>query len=150
MILHHTYPPPKSSSKRPDVSYSTKQQTLHLYDTIYRFFIHSNSYPIPLRNIWHSNMDKQLQANSRSQPTAQVVNQDRRRCDVVLVDKARRSVMQLTESGSTHRAHAGSQNSSPPWSVRCLLARPSKRPQRDSLYTVAYNDHEADQDKDGQ
>lgn len=95
-------------------------------------------------------MHKQPQANSRSQPTARVANQNRRRRDVVPVDKAARSGTQPTESGSTHGAHSGARKSSPPRIVRRLLARPAKRARRDTLHTVAYNDHEADQDEDGQ
>jgi len=95
-------------------------------------------------------MHKQLQANSRSQPTAQVANQNRRRGDVVPVNKAARSGTQPTESGSTHSAHSGARKSSPPRIVRRLLAPPAKRPRRDTLHTVAYNDHKADQDEDGQ
>jgi len=94
-------------------------------------------------------MHKQPHANSHSQPTARVANQNRRRRDVVPVDKAARSGMQLTESGSTHSAHSGARKSSPPRIVRPLLARPAKRPGRDTLHTVAYNYHEADQDEDG-
>jgi len=132
------------------VFYSTKQHTLHLYHTIYRFFIRPNSYPIPLSNVQHSNMHKQPQANSCSQPTARVANQNRRRRDIVPVDKAARSGTQPTKSGSTYSAHSGARKSSPPRIVRRLLARPAKRPRRDTLHTVAYNDHEADQDEDGQ
>jgi len=95
-------------------------------------------------------MHKQPEANSCSQPTAQVANQNRRRRDVVPGDKAARSGTQPTESGSTHSAHSGAWKSSPPQIVRRLLARPAKRPQRDTLHTVAYNDHKADQDEDGQ
>jgi len=130
------------------VTYSTKQHTLHLYHTIYRFFIRPNSYPKPLSNVRHSNIHKQPQANSRSQPT--VANQNRGRHDVVPVDKAARSGTQPTESGSTHSAHSGARKSCLPWIVRRLLARPAKCPRRDTLHTVAYNDHEADQDEDGQ
>ena len=121
------HPPPKSQRIRPDVSYSTKQHTLHLYHTIYGFFMPRNSYPIPLSNVWHSNMHKQLQANSRSQPTARVANQNRPRHDDVPVDKAARSGTQPTESGSTHNAHSGARKSSPPRIVRRLLVRPAKR-----------------------
>jgi len=95
-------------------------------------------------------MHKQPQANSRSQPTTWVANQNRRRRDVVPVDKTARSGTQLTESGSPDGAHSGARKSSPPRIVRRLLARPAKRPRRDTLYTVAYNDHKADQDEDGQ
>jgi len=95
-------------------------------------------------------MHKQLQANSSSQPTARIANQDRHRCDIVPVDKAPRSGTQPPESGSTHSAHSGARKSSPPQIVRCLLARQAKRARRDTLHTVAYNDHEDDQDKDGQ
>jgi len=95
-------------------------------------------------------MHKQPQANSRSQPTAWVANQNRHRRDVVPVDKTARSGTQPTESGSTHSAHSRARKSSPPHIVRRLLARPAKRPRTDTLHTVAYNDHEADQDEDGQ
>jgi len=95
-------------------------------------------------------MHKQPQANSCSQPTARVANQKRPRRHVVPVDKAGRSGTQPTESGSTHSAHSGARKSSPPQIVRRLLPRPAKRPRRDTLHTVAYNDHEADQDEDGQ
>jgi len=95
-------------------------------------------------------MHKQPEANSRSQPTARVANQNRRRRDVVPVDRAARLGTQPTESGSTHSAHSGAQNSSPSRILRPLLARPAKRPRRDTLHTVAYNDHEAAQDEDGQ
>jgi len=95
-------------------------------------------------------MHKQPQANSSSQPTARVANQNRRRRDVIPVDKAARSGTHPTESGSTHGAHSGARKSSPPRIVRRLLARPAKRPQMDTLHTVAYNDHEADEDEDGQ
>jgi len=95
-------------------------------------------------------MHKQPEANSRSQPTARVANQNRGRHDVVPVDKAARSGTEQTESGSTHGAHSGARKSSPPRIVRHLLERPAKRARRDSLHTVAYNDHEADQDEDGQ
>jgi len=63
---------------------------------------------------------------------------------------AARSGTQPTESGSTHSAHSGARKSSPPRIVRHLLARPANRYRRDTLHTVAYNDHEADQDEDGQ
>jgi len=132
------------------VSHSTKQHTHHLYHTIYHFFICPNSYPIPLSNVRHSNMHKQPQANSGSQPTPRVANQNRRRCDVVPVDKAARSGRQPTESGSTHSLHSAARKSSPPRIVRRLLARPAKHPRRDTLHTVAYNDHEADEDEDGE
>jgi len=118
------------------VPYSTKQHTLHLYHTIYRFFIRPKAYPIPLSNVRHSNMHKQPQANSRSQPTARVANQNRRRRDLVRVDKAATSETQPTESGSTHSAHSGDWKSSPLWIVRRLLVRPAKRPRRDTLHTV--------------
>jgi len=95
-------------------------------------------------------MHKQPQANSRSQPTARGPNQNRSRRDVVPVDKAARSGTQPTESGSTHGAHSGARKSSPPRIVRRLLARPAKCARRDTLHTVAYNDHTADQDEDGQ
>jgi len=95
-------------------------------------------------------MHKQLQANSRSQPTARLANQNRRRHDVVPVDKAASSGTQPTKSGSTHSAHSGAWKSSPPRIVSCVLALPAKRPRRDTLPTVAYNDHEANQDEDGQ
>ena len=52
-------------------------------------------------------MHKQPQANSRSQPTARVANQNRRRREVVPVDKAARSGTQPTESGSTYSEHSG-------------------------------------------
>jgi len=95
-------------------------------------------------------MHKQPQANSRSQPTARVANQNRRRRDVEPVDKAARSGTQPTESGSINGPHSGARKSSPPQIVRRLLARPAKRARRDTLHTVAYNDHEANQDEDGQ
>jgi len=95
-------------------------------------------------------MYRQPQGNSRSQPTARVANQNRCRRDVVPVNKAARSGTQLTESGSTHSGHSGARKSSPPRIVRRLLARAAKRPRRDTLHTVAYNDHEAAQDEDGQ
>jgi len=95
-------------------------------------------------------MHKQPQAISLSEPTARVANHNRRRRDVVPVDKAARSGKQLTESGSTQGAHLGARKSSPPRTVRRLLAGQAKRPRRDTLHTVAYNDHEADQDADGQ
>jgi len=94
-------------------------------------------------------MHKQPQANSRSQPTTRVDNQNRHRRDVVPVNKAATSGTQPTESGSTHSAHSGARKSSPPRIVRRLLARPAKRPRRATLHTVAYNDHEADQDEEG-
>jgi len=149
-MLNPLHPPPKSLRIRPELSYSTKQHTLHLYHTRYRFFICPNSSPIPLSNVRHSNMHKPPQANSHSQPTARVANQNRRRRDILTVDKAARSGTQPTESGLTHSAHSGAQKSSPPRIVRRLLARPAKRPRRDTLHTVAYNDHKADQDEDGQ
>jgi len=132
------------------MSYSTKQQTLDLYHTIYRFFIRPNSYPMHLANVRHSNMHKQLQANSRNQSTARAGNQNRCRRDVVPVDKAPRSGMQPTKSGSTHTAHSVAWKSSPQRIVRRLLARPAKSPRRDNLPTVAYNDDKADQDEDRQ
>ena len=95
-------------------------------------------------------MYKQLQANSCSQPPARVAIQNRGRRNVVPVDKAGRSGTHLTQSGSTHSAHSGARKSSPPWIVGRLLARPAKRPRRDTLHTVVYNDHQADQDEDGQ
>jgi len=58
--------------------------------------------------------------------------------------------MQLTESGSTHSANSGVRKSFPPQIIRGLLARPAKRPGRHTLHTVAYKDHEADPDNDGQ
>jgi len=95
-------------------------------------------------------MHKQPQANSRSQPTAQVANQNRRRHDVVLVDKVARSGTQPTKSGSTHGAHSGARKPSPARIVRRLLVRPAKCARRDTLHTVAYNDHGPDKDDDGQ
>jgi len=58
--------------------------------------------------------------------------------------------MQRTESGSTHSADLGAWKSSPPRIIRRLLARSAKRPLRDTLHTVVYNDHKADQDEDGE
>jgi len=95
-------------------------------------------------------MHKQLQANSHSQPTSRVTNQNRRRRDVVPVDKAARSGTQPTESGRTYSPHSRARKSSPPHIVRRLLARPAKPPRRHTLHTVAYNDHEPDQDEDRQ
>jgi len=95
-------------------------------------------------------MHKQRQANCLSQPTAQVANQNRCRYNVVPVDKAARSGMQPTKSGSTYSSHSGARKSSPPPIVRPLVARPPKNPRRDTLHTVAFNDEEADQDEDGQ
>jgi len=95
-------------------------------------------------------MHKQPQANSPSHPTTRVANQNRRRRDVVPVDKAARSGTQPTHSGSTHGAHSGARKSSPLRIVTRLLAQPAKRPRRDTLHIVAYNDHEADEDEDGQ
>ena len=109
-----------------------------------------NSYPIPLSNVRHSNMHKQPQANLRSQPTAREANQNRCRCDVVPVDKAARSGTQPTESGRIHSTHSGARKYSPPRIIRRLLTRPAKRPRRDTLHTVAYNDHKPDQDEDRQ
>jgi len=93
---------------------------------------------------------KQPQGNSRSQPTAQGANQNLRRHDVVPVDKAGRSGTQPTTSGSTDSAHSGARKSSPPRIVRHLLVRPAKCSRRDTLHLVAYNDHKADQNEDGQ
>jgi len=95
-------------------------------------------------------MQKQPQANSRSQPTARVDNQNQRRGAVLPVDKAARAGTPPTESGTTHGVHSGARKSSPPRIVRCLVARPAKPARRDTLHTVVYNDHEADQDEDGQ
>ena len=93
---------------------------------------------------------RQLQANSRSQPIPRVGNQNGHRRDIVQDDNVPRSGMQPIESGSSHRALSTSQNSSPPPNGRHLLAWPAKCPHRGTLHTVAYNQHEADQDKDGQ
>ena len=95
-------------------------------------------------------MHKQPQANSSSEPTARVANQNRSMRDVVPVDKVARSGTQPTESGSTHSARSGARKSSPPQIIRPLLARPANRPRRDTLHTVASNDHEVHQDEDGQ
>jgi len=132
------------------VSYSTKQHTLHLYHTLYRFFIRPHSYPIPLSKVRHSNMHKQPPATSCSQPTARVANQNRRRRDIAQDNRAARSGTQLTLSGSTHSPHCGARKCSPLRIVRRLLAPPAKLPRRDTLDTVAYNDHRGDQDEDGQ
>jgi len=95
-------------------------------------------------------MYKQPQSNSHSQSTARVANQNRHRRDVGPVDKGARSGTQQTKSGSTHSAHSGARKSSAPWIVTRLLPRPAKRPQRDTLHTVAYHNHEAVQEEDGQ
>jgi len=95
-------------------------------------------------------MHKQTQANSRSQPTTQVANQNPHRYHVILVDNAPKSGMQLTESGSTHSAQSSAQKSSPPRVVGHVLARPAKRPGKDTLHTMAYNCHKADQHENAQ
>ena len=87
-------------------------------------------------------MHRQQQANSHSQPTARVANQNRRRRDVVPLDTAPRSGTKPTESGSSHRAQSTARNSSLPPIRRRLLERPAKRLRSG---TVAYNELEDDE-----
>ena len=65
-------------------------------------------------------------------------------------DNAPRSGTQPIKSRSSHKAESTSRNSSPPPNGRCLLAQPGKRPHSGTLHTLAYNEHKADQDEDGQ
>ena len=94
-------------------------------------------------------MHRQPQANSCSQPTAWVANQDGCKPDVVPVDQAPRSYSRPNQAALIVHIPGG-RKSSPLQIVRRLLARPADCPRRDTFHTVAYNDHEANQDEDGQ
>jgi len=74
---------------------------------------------------------------------------NRRRHDVVLVDRLSRSVTQQTESGSSNSAESSGRNSCPPPIARGLLAPPAKRLPSSTIQTTAYTEPEMEADGQG-
>jgi len=74
---------------------------------------------------------------------------NRRRRDVVPVDRLSRSVTQQTASGSSNSAESWGRNSSPPAIARRLLVRPAKRLRSSTIQTTAYTEPEMEAEGQG-